>query len=165
VLDTFLTPDVAEDDPWTTSAGAQQVIIRLSGDSCATAFVKGEDMVTAKINAKSQQDDILQFLRELNPDATVIAQIQAVLDAIFVQVTDASILSALANDHRPCCMHGFEFFDWHVTMIGFFVDDQDTPIKVDVSNNAGDWNSQEYTSQEFEKRAFPFEIQKMDAFV
>jgi len=82
-----------------TSQGPTRVIIRLSADSGANAFAKGLDSAKAKSNAKNQQDDFLNLVFEADPNAHVVAQVQTVLNAVFVEV-DASVLESLANDSR-----------------------------------------------------------------
>ncbi len=81
------------------ATGSNRVIIRLSADSGAAAFVKGADTAQAKRTAKAQQDAFLASARALDPNARVVAQVQAVLNAVFVEV-DASVLPALARDPR-----------------------------------------------------------------
>jgi minor extracellular serine protease Vpr len=81
------------------AVGANKVIIRLSADSGAVAFAKGADTVKARQAAISQQAAFLNNVRALDPNAHVIAQVQAVLNAVFVEV-DASVLPALAQDSR-----------------------------------------------------------------
>ncbi|HXF84878.1 MAG TPA: S8 family serine peptidase [Anaerolineales bacterium] len=81
------------------AVGRSRVIIRLSADSGADAFVKGKDTVQAKQAAKAQQDAFLNSARSLDPSLRVIAQVQGVLNAVFVEV-DASVLPALAQDSR-----------------------------------------------------------------
>jgi minor extracellular serine protease Vpr len=81
------------------AAGANRVIIRLSADSAANAFVKGADTARAKQAAKAQQDAFLGSVRAADPNARVIGQVQAVLNAVFVEV-DAAALPRLAKDPR-----------------------------------------------------------------
>ena len=47
--------------------GAKRVIVRLSADSSASAFVKGADTAQAKLSAKAQQDAFLSSARALDP--------------------------------------------------------------------------------------------------
>ena len=82
-----------------SAAGPSRVIIRLSADSGSAAFVKGADTAQAKRTAKAQQDAFLTSVRALDPNARVVAQVQAVLNAVFVEV-DASVLATLAQDPR-----------------------------------------------------------------
>ncbi len=82
-----------------SAVGPSKVIIRLSADSGSAAFVKGADTAQAKRTAKAQQDAFLTSVRALDPNARVVAQVQAVLNAVFVEV-DASVLAMLANDPR-----------------------------------------------------------------
>jgi subtilisin family serine protease len=81
------------------ASGAGKVIIRLAADSGAAAFEKGANTAKAKQNAKAQQDAFLNSVRALDPNARLIAQVQTVLNAVFVEV-DASVLPALAQDPR-----------------------------------------------------------------
>jgi minor extracellular serine protease Vpr len=81
------------------AVGANRVIIRLSADSGAVAFEKGADTARAKQVARAQQDAFISTVRALDGNARVIAQVQAVLNAVFVEV-DASVLPVLALDSR-----------------------------------------------------------------
>ncbi|MFO7679743.1 MAG: S8 family serine peptidase [Chloroflexota bacterium] len=93
-----LPGDVLDSSLW-DAVGANKVIIRLSADSGAVAFEKGANTVNATRTAKVQQNAFLNTVRTLDPNARVIAQVQAVLNAVFVEV-DASVLPALAQDAR-----------------------------------------------------------------
>ncbi len=77
--------------------GDQTVIIRLSADSGATAFTKGNNTVKAKKAAKAQQDSFTKRVRKVDSSARVLGQVQMVLNAVFVEV-DAAALPALAQD-------------------------------------------------------------------
>ena len=79
--------------------GESKVIIRLSADSAASAYAKGADTAKAKQAAKAQQDSFLASVRALDPNARVVAQVQAVMNAVFVEV-NASVLPKLAKDPR-----------------------------------------------------------------
>jgi minor extracellular serine protease Vpr len=79
--------------------GGSRVIIRLSADSGAVAFAQGGNSAQAKQAAKVQQDSFLDAVRAADPNARVIAQVQSVLNAVFVEV-DASALPVLAQDSR-----------------------------------------------------------------
>ena len=81
------------------AVGPNRVIIRLSADSAANAFAKGADTVKAKQAAKAQQDSFLGSVRAADRSARVIAQVQTVLNAVFVEV-DAAALPKLARDPR-----------------------------------------------------------------
>jgi subtilisin family serine protease len=81
------------------AAGPNRVIIRLSADSGAIAFAKGADTAKAKQAAKAQQDSFLGSVRAADRSARVIAQVQTVLNAVFVEV-DAAVLAKLARDPR-----------------------------------------------------------------
>jgi minor extracellular serine protease Vpr len=79
--------------------GASRVIIRLSADSGSVAYAKGADTVKAVRAAKTQQDAFLKTVRAVDPSANVIARVQSVLNAVFVEV-DAAVLPVLAQDPR-----------------------------------------------------------------
>jgi len=81
------------------AVGPNRVIIRLSADSGANAFAKGADTAKAKKAAKAQQDSFLSSVRAADRNARVIAQVQSVLNAVFVEV-DAAALPKLAKDPR-----------------------------------------------------------------
>jgi minor extracellular serine protease Vpr len=81
------------------ASGANKVIVRLSADSGAAAFARGADTARAKQAAKAQQDAFLATVRTLDPNARLVARVQAVLNAVFLEV-DASVLPALARDPR-----------------------------------------------------------------
>ena len=57
------------------------------------------DTASAKQNAKAQQDAFLSSARALDPNARVVARVQAVMNAVFIEV-DAAALPALAKDPR-----------------------------------------------------------------
>ncbi len=79
--------------------GEKRVIVRLSADSAASALVKGADTAQAKLSARAQQDAFLSSARALDPNARVVGRVQAVMNAVFIEV-DAAALPALANDPR-----------------------------------------------------------------
>jgi subtilisin family serine protease len=81
------------------AVGPNRVIIRLSADSGANAFAKGADTAKTKKAAKAQQDSFLSSVRAADRNARVIAQVQSVLNAVFVEV-DAAALPKLAKDPR-----------------------------------------------------------------
>ena len=81
------------------ASGEQQVIIRLSAESSSEAFRRGADTAQARQAAKAQQSDFLDSVLAVDPNAQVIARVQAVLNAVFVEV-DAAILPILAQDAR-----------------------------------------------------------------
>lgn len=98
VTATGLAPGVLERS-LRAAAGPQRVIIRLSADSGAVAFTRGADTAQARRNARAQQDAFLAYARTVDPNARVVAQVQSVLNAVFVEV-DAAALPALARDPR-----------------------------------------------------------------
>lgn len=77
--------------------GASKVIIRLSADSGADAFAKGESTAKAKQAAAAQQNAFFKQVLRADGGARLIGQVQMVMNAIFVEV-DASVLPALALD-------------------------------------------------------------------
>lgn len=79
--------------------GPTEVIVRLSSDSGSAALEKGDDEGRAKNDAKSQQDQFLDFVRTVDPNVKMIGRVQLVLNAIFLEV-DASVLPQLAQDAR-----------------------------------------------------------------
>lgn len=81
------------------AVGPNRVIVRLSAESGAAAFGRGADSAKAKQAAKAQQDAFLNTARGLDSSLRVVAQVQSVLNAVFVEV-DASVLPALAEDSR-----------------------------------------------------------------
>jgi subtilisin family serine protease len=93
-----LSPDVL-DSSLVGATGANKVIIQLSADSGAVAFEKGKDEAKAKSIARAQQAAFLTSVLAVDPNARVLAQVQLVLNAVFVEV-DASVLPQLAQDSR-----------------------------------------------------------------
>ena len=77
--------------------GDQTVIIRLSADSGAKSEAKGKATAQAKQTAKAQQNAFLKRVRKVDPNASVLGQVQMVLNAVFVEV-DAAALPRLAQD-------------------------------------------------------------------
>jgi subtilisin family serine protease len=74
-----------------------KVIIRLTADSGADAFAKGKSEAAAKAAAKAQQGAFLSRVKSIDSGAKVIAQVQMVMNAVFVEV-DASKLAEIAKD-------------------------------------------------------------------
>ena len=79
--------------------GPNRVIIRLSADSGAEAFAKGQDSAKAVKAAAAQQKSFLSSVRKLDRNARVITEVQSIMNAVFVEV-DASALVELARDSR-----------------------------------------------------------------
>jgi minor extracellular serine protease Vpr len=77
--------------------GPKRVIIRLRADSVAEAQGQGKAIGLAKKEADAQQQDFLGRVLQVDPNARVIARVQVVLNAVFVEI-DASALTVLAND-------------------------------------------------------------------
>jgi minor extracellular serine protease Vpr len=77
--------------------GDSKVIIRLRSPSVAELGVSDDASVHARNNLRNEQAAFLDRARALDPDARVIAQVQLVLNAVFVEV-DAAVLPQLAND-------------------------------------------------------------------
>jgi minor extracellular serine protease Vpr len=76
-----------------------KVIIRLSADSVAEAKAKGKATAPGQVKkeAEAQQASFLDRVFDVDPNARVIAQVQVVMNAVFVEL-DASALPILAND-------------------------------------------------------------------
>jgi minor extracellular serine protease Vpr len=79
------------------AAGPGKVIIRLTADSVAEAKAKGKALGQAKKEAEAQQESFLERVLAADPKARVIAQVQVVMNAVFVEV-DAAALPVLAKD-------------------------------------------------------------------
>jgi subtilisin family serine protease len=80
------------------ATGDQRVIVRLAGPAVAeTAAVTNAGKKKAKKDAENEQSDFLARALAIAPEARVIAQVQTVLNAVFLEV-DASSLEALAAD-------------------------------------------------------------------
>ena len=77
--------------------GPSKVIIRLSADSVADAQAKGKNLEKAKEVADAQQAVFLNTVKKVDPKASILAKVQIVLNAVFVEV-DASVLPQLALD-------------------------------------------------------------------
>jgi subtilisin family serine protease len=92
---TGVTADVLRPGVIVQSGG--RVVVRLSNESGAQAFGKGNSESAAKAAAKSQQDDFLSRLKAIDSSAKVLARTQMVMNAVFVQV-DASKLEQIAKD-------------------------------------------------------------------
>jgi subtilisin family serine protease len=79
--------------------GTQRVVIRLTADSVAEAKAKGRRTAPGQVKkiAEVQQDAFLARVWDVDPKARVLAEVQVVMNAVFVEV-DASALPALAAD-------------------------------------------------------------------
>jgi subtilisin family serine protease len=77
--------------------GPERVIIRLRTAPVTEQKAHGGAAQRAKRGIKTEQTDLLARVLEADPNARVIAQVQVVMNAVFVKV-DASVLPALAND-------------------------------------------------------------------
>jgi minor extracellular serine protease Vpr len=77
--------------------GAGKVIIRLATPSVSEQGLADNAAVRARNNLRQQQSALLSRVLALDPNARLIAQVQIVLNAVFVEV-DAGILPQLAND-------------------------------------------------------------------
>jgi minor extracellular serine protease Vpr len=77
--------------------GESRVIIRLVNPSVAQQGLKDKAAVHARDNLRLEQAAFLERARALDPNARVVASVQIVLNAVFVEV-DASVLPQLAND-------------------------------------------------------------------
>jgi hypothetical protein len=90
-------PEMLNRGPLGTEPG--KVIIRLSADSVAEAKAKGKATAPGQVKkeAEAQQASFLDRVFAVDPNARVVAQVQVVMNAVFVEV-DASVLPALAKD-------------------------------------------------------------------
>ena len=79
------------------SEGDQSVIVRLRSASVGEQKVHGKSARRSKMQLQAQQVDLLSRVLELDPNARVLAQVQVVMNAVFVEV-DASVLPDLAKD-------------------------------------------------------------------
>lgn len=77
--------------------GDKDVIVRLRTESIAEQGLTGKAASKAKRSLKKEQDALLARIQKLDPNAEVMAQVQVVLNAVFVKVK-ASALPAIAND-------------------------------------------------------------------
>lgn len=77
--------------------GESRVIIRLVNPSVAQQGLKDNAAVHARDSLRLEQAAFLDRARALDPNARVIASVQIVLNAVFVEV-DAAVLPQLAND-------------------------------------------------------------------
>lgn len=81
----------------TNAVGEQEVIVSLRTPAVARQKVEGKKAEEAKKDLKGEQEALIERVKELDPDAQILAEVQVVLNAIFVQV-DATILDELAED-------------------------------------------------------------------
>jgi subtilisin family serine protease len=84
------------------ATGKQQVIVQLTADSGGSAMAKGEDTDAAKLAAKEQQNAFVNRLKQADPNARVLGQVQMVLNAVFVEA-EADALVQAADD--PDVLH------------------------------------------------------------
>ncbi len=83
--------------PVAAAQAAGRVVIRLSGESGADAFSKGKSESAARAAARAQQEAFLSRVQSIDSSARVLARVQMVMNAVFVQV-DASKLEQIAAD-------------------------------------------------------------------
>lgn len=79
------------------ASGPQRVLVRLANPSVGQQKLKGKAAKDAKRAAKADQGDLLSRIQRLDPNVTVLGQVQLVLNAVVVEV-DGSVLRELAND-------------------------------------------------------------------
>jgi minor extracellular serine protease Vpr len=79
------------------ATGPTQVIIRLRSDSVVERNIQGRSAQRIQRLLKTQQDNFLSRLEAMGANARVIAQVQMVMNAVFVEV-DASALATIARD-------------------------------------------------------------------
>ncbi len=92
---TAATADVLR--PGVATQGAGKVVVRLSSESGATAWVGGRDEFNARRAARQQQEAFIARVKSIDPDARILGRVQLVMNAVFVEV-DSSKLSELAKD-------------------------------------------------------------------
>jgi minor extracellular serine protease Vpr len=80
-----------------TAEGATEVIVRLVEPSVAELGVTGDAAVRARNDLRGQQAALVDRIRGLDRNASLVASTQIVLNAIVVEA-DAAILPELAND-------------------------------------------------------------------
>lgn len=81
-----------------SAEGESRVIIRLASPSVAEREINNDNAsVHARNNLRNEQAAFLDRARALDPNARVVAQVQHVLNAVFVEI-DAAVLPQLAND-------------------------------------------------------------------
>ncbi len=81
-----------------TATGDQRVIVRLVGDSLADSGITNENQAARHVQSVARsQEALIDRVLALDPNATVLGQVQRVLNAVFVQV-DSSSLDAIAAD-------------------------------------------------------------------
>ena len=83
--------------PVAAAAAAGRVVIRLSGESGADAFARGRSEAAARAAARAQQDAFLARVQGIDSSARVLARVQLVMNAVFVQV-EATKLAQIAAD-------------------------------------------------------------------
>ena len=74
-----------------------RVVVRLSGESGAEAFSKGKSETAARAAARAQQEAFLSRVQGIDASARVLARVQMVMNAVFVQI-DASKVAQIAAD-------------------------------------------------------------------
>lgn len=77
--------------------GANKVIIRLRSPAVAQQGLVGDATVQARNSLRQEQGIFLNRVRALDPNARVVASVQTVLNAVFVEI-DAAVLPRLASD-------------------------------------------------------------------
>ena len=80
------------------SSGEQTVIVRLAADSLAEKGDLSETQAARAVrDIGRSQDELISRIKNIDPNSRVIAQVQRVLNAVFIEV-DASALDAIASD-------------------------------------------------------------------
>lgn len=77
--------------------GETEVIVRLRTQSIAELGLTGTAATKAKRSLQDEQQALLQRIQKLDPNAEVVAQVQVVLNAVFVKV-NAAVLPLVASD-------------------------------------------------------------------
>ena len=93
--------------------GQNRVIIRLANPSVAEQKVRGKAAENAKKFIQAEQASLLDRVLALDPSARIVAQVQVVLNAVFVEV-DAAVLAEIAND--PAVLHITPVTDYEIDL-------------------------------------------------
>ncbi len=94
------TPEATTADlvrPGLARQGSDKVIVRLSAEPGAAAWVAGRDEFNARRAAREQQEAFIGRVKSIDPDARMLGRVQLVMNAVFVEV-DVSKLTELAKD-------------------------------------------------------------------
>ena len=83
--------------PGLARQGDGKVIVRLSAEPGAAAWVGGRDESNARRSAREQQEAFIARVKSIDSGARILGRVQLVMNAVFVEV-DVSKLDELAKD-------------------------------------------------------------------